>query len=51
VNKTRFVMTSALVLLGFGLMGGDCDCDSSGTSVQGSVLEAPQVGGVLPLGR
>ena len=26
MNKTRFALTSALVLLGFGLMAGDCDC-------------------------
>jgi hypothetical protein len=44
VNKTRFALTSALVLLGFGLMAGDCDCKTKAPKKPGqagAVLELP----------
>ncbi len=52
MNKTRFVLTSALVLLGFGLMAPECDCDKdqSGSEPQ-NVLPSgaePQGAGALP---
>ena len=35
MSKIRFVITSVLLVLGFGLVAGDCDCDCNapGTSV------------------
>ncbi|MBW2236576.1 MAG: hypothetical protein JRG85_14410 [Deltaproteobacteria bacterium] len=44
MNKTRFALTSALVLLGFGLMAGDCDCKTMAPKKPGqagAALELP----------
>ena len=44
MNKARFALTSALVLLGFGLMAGDCDCKTMApkkAGQAGAVVELP----------
>lgn len=39
MSNTRFALTSAIVLLSFGLMAPDCDCGGK-SSGQGSVAES-----------
>ena len=39
MNKARFAITSLLLLLGFGLIAGDCDCDCD----EGTTSVAPVV--------
>ena len=39
MDKTRFALTSAILMLVFGLMAPDCDCGSSGGGGGGSAVE------------
>ena len=49
MNKFRFALTSALVLLGFGLIGApNCDCDKDGAR-SGVVAPAPGSGAASPI--
>lgn len=49
MSKVRFAITSVLLVLGFGLVAGDCDCDcdESTTSITSAapVLPPPIRGG------